>query len=508
MLNFVQAPRLSLNCLILSAVKAHTSPLEQSRDLRPSKRPSFLPYLQSLHGLQGLRKVWQSGSLLITCGLFAFSTLVHAQSAETVQATTAAHPTTAAQATPTAQTTLTEQASPVSQSAPASQLSNTAQSSATSAQVAFQGSPQETSKEASQTNVQIATETAKTAHKLGGDLYFFNWSDYIDPQVLKDFEAETGIKVHYSLMDSNEMLEAKMIAGHSGYDVIAPSLHILKRLADLELLMPLDKSKLPNLKHLDPQKMAKIATVDPGNTYGIPYMELSTAIAYNERKVQEILGKDFKVDSWDVLFKPEIVSKLSACGVTALDSASDMLCTALIYMGRSPESINPQDYADAGNLIANIGKYLTYFHSSQYVNDLASGEICMSVAWAGDAQIANQRSQEAGLDKIVYVIPKEGALMGYDMLAIPHDAPNPENAHAFLNYLMRPDVIAKISNYIRYANANKDATALVDKELTSNPGIYYDQSVLPRLHIVVPPIEMERIMTKEWNKVVVTAGQK
>lgn len=357
------------------------------------------------------------------------------------------------------------------------------------------------------TSTAYASDSSKPAGSTG-DLYFFNWSDYIDPEVLTDFEAETGIKVHYSLMDSNEMLEAKMIAGHSGFDVIAPSLHVLKRLVDLKLLMPLDKSKLPNLKHLDPQKMAKIAEVDPDNTFGIPYMELSTAIAYNENKVQAIMGSDFKVDSWDVLFKPEIVSKLSSCGVTALDSASDMLCTALIYMGRDPESTNKQDYADAGALIKNIGKYLTYFHSSQYVNDLASGEICMAVAWAGDAQIANQRAQEAGLDKIVYVIPKEGALMGYDMLAIPRDAANAENAHIFLNYLMRPEVIAKISNYIRYANANKDATELVDKEITSNPGIYFDDSVLNRMHIVVPPIKMERLMTKEWNKVVVSAGSK
>lgn len=420
-----------------------------------------------------IRTVWHTCAMLLTFGLLTASTFVHAQSDSTTTTTTAS----------------------------ASSTTATANSTATNVSAA-------TTTTANASSPNSGATTAQASQKLGGDLYFFNWSDYIDPQVLKDFEAETGIKVHYSLMDSNEMLEAKMIAGHSGYDVIAPSLHVLKRLADLQLLMPIDKSKLPNLKHLDPKKMAKIAEVDTKNTYGIPYMELSTAIAYNENKVQAIMGKDFKVDSWDVLFKPEIVSKISKCGVTALDSASDMLCTALIYMGRSPDSRIPQDYADAGQLIANIGKYLTYFHSSQYVNDLASGEICMAVAWAGDAQIANQRSQEAGLDKIVYVIPKEGALMGYDMLAIPHDAPNPENAHAFLNYLMRPEVIAKISNYIRYANANQDATPLVDKELTSNPGIYYDQSVLPRLHIVVPPIEMERIMTREWNKVVVTAGQK
>lgn len=361
----------------------------------------------------------------------------------------------------------------------------------------------------SDTGTVASNSTTTTANNAttGGELYFYNWSDYIDPEVLKDFEKETGIKVHYSLLDSNEMLEAKMIAGSSGYDVIAPSLHILKRLADLDLLMPLDKSKLPNIKHLDADKMAKIAEVDPNNTYGIPYMELSTGIAYNENKVKQILGDNFKVDSWDVLFKPEIVSKLSACGVSALDSPSDMLCSALLYMGRHPESSKYQDYVDAGNLISRIGKYLSYFHSSQYVNDLASGEICMSVAWAGDALMAAQRAQEAGLDKIVYIIPKEGALMGFDMLAIPKDAPNAENAHIFLNYILRPEVIAKISNYIRYANANKDATPLVDPELTSNAGIYYDHQTLKRLHIVVPPIKMERAMVREWNKVVVSAGQ-
>lgn len=339
------------------------------------------------------------------------------------------------------------------------------------------------------------------------ELYVFNWSDYIDPEVLTDFTEETGIKVHYDLMSSNEILEAKLMVGNSGYDIIAPSIHVLKRLSDAGLLLPLDKSKLPNLKHLDQRKMAKIATIDKDNAYGIPYMELSTGIAYNTTKVAKVMGPDFKVDSWSVLFDEKVLSKLESCGVSSLDSASDMLCSTLIYMGRNPESENKADYDAAADLLKIMGKHVRYFHSAQYVNDLASGEICMAVAWAGDAQLANQRSLEAGLDPIAYVIPKEGALMGYDMLAIPKDAQHVEAAHAFLDYIMRPEVIAKISNYIRYANANADATPLVDKDITSNPGIYYKAEVLERMHIVVPPAKVERIMTRTWNSMISSSSK-
>lgn len=337
-------------------------------------------------------------------------------------------------------------------------------------------------------------------------LYVFNWSDYIDPSILKDFEAETGIRVHYDVMYSNEVLEAKLMVGNSGYDVIAPSLHVLKRLGENGLLLPLDKSKLPNLKHLDQDKMAKIATIDKDNTYGIPYMELSTGLAYNETKIAQIFGADFKVDSWDLLFKEEYLNKLESCGVASLDSPSDMICTALIYLGKDPQSQNKDDYQAAAALLKIMGQHVRYFHSAQYSNDLASGDICLAPAWAGDAQLANQRSLETKKDRIVYIIPKEGALMGYDMLAITKDAKNVDNAHTFLNYIMRPEVIAKISNYVRYANANATATTLVDPEITSNKGIYYDKETLKRMHIVVPPTKIERLMTRTWNNVISASG--
>lgn len=340
-----------------------------------------------------------------------------------------------------------------------------------------------------------------------GELYIFNWSDYIAPDTISRFEAETGIDVKYVLMDSNEMLEAKLLTGRSGFDVVAPSIHVLKRLAEVGVLEPLDKSRLPNLKHLDPAKMAKIAEIDRDNTYGIPYMELSTGIGYNVKQIAKVLGPDFTVDSWDVIFKPEYAEKLAQCGFTLLDSASDMICTALIYLGRDPQSPHQEDYDAAEKLLAQCIHYARYIHNSQYANDLAAGEVCLSVGWSGDVQLAAQRSAEAGLGEIKYVIPKEGALMGYDMFAIPKDAQNKDNAYKFLNYIMRPEVIAEISNYVRYANANKDALPLIDADIRNNPGIYYPSELLERMHIVVPPTRMERTLTRTWNRVRAEASE-
>lgn len=343
-----------------------------------------------------------------------------------------------------------------------------------------------------------AAQAADTDNKL----YILNWSDYIAPDTIKNFETETGIKVEYVLMDSNEIMEAKLMTGHSGYDIVAPSLHVLKRLSDGGVLEPLDKSKLPNFKHLDKEKLAKIAEIDQDNTYGIPYMELSTGIGYNKQQVAKAMGPDFVPDSWDVLFKPEIVSKINqACGVTVLDSASDMICSTLIYLNRDPQSPHQEDYEEAQKQLAQMIKNVRYIHSSQYVNDLASGEICLSVGWSGDVQLAAQRAKEAGLDDIAYVIPKEGALMGYDMFAIPRDAEHKDNAYKFLDYIMRPEVIAEITNYVRYANANADATPLVNEDIRNNPGIYFAPELLERMHIVVPPASMERTLTRTWNRV-------
>ncbi len=297
------------------------------------------------------------------------------------------------------------------------------------------------------------------------------------------------------------MLEAKLVAGNSGFDIVTPSIHVLKRLSDVGLMLPLDKSRLPNLKHMDPGKMAKIAEIDTDNTYGIPYMELSTGIGYNEKQVREVMGDDFELNSWAQIFDEDSLARLEKCGVASVDSASDMLCSALIFLGLNPESTNREDYEKARQALEPFARHARYFGSAQYANELAAGESCVAVGWSGDIQNAAENAREAGLDPIRYVLPREGALMGYDMFAIPKDAKHVDNAYIFLNYIMRPDVIAGISNYIRYANANADATPLVDPVIRDNPGIYYTPEVLERMHIVVPPTEIERTMTRVWNRI-------
>lgn len=344
------------------------------------------------------------------------------------------------------------------------------------------------------------TLSANAKDPSSNELYIMNWSDYIAPDTIANFEKETNIKVHYDLIDSNEMLEAKLMAGNSGYDIVVPSIHVLKRLSDVGLLHPLDKSKMPNWKNLDKDKMAVIAKIDKDNTYGIPYTELSTGIGVNEKAVRKYLGEDADLNTWDLVFDKDTISKIG-CGVTMLDSASDMLCSALIYLNLDPESTDKNDYEKAGKLLASTMPFVSYLHSSQYMNDLAAGEICVAVGWSSDIQIAAQRSKESGLDDISYIIPKEGALMGYDMMAIPKDAKNIENAYKFLDYIMRPDVMASISNYVLCANANAASTELIDKAIRDNPGIYYPKEQLTRMHIVIPPNKVERIMTKTWNKV-------
>ena len=346
-----------------------------------------------------------------------------------------------------------------------------------------------------------------SASAQSNDLYILQWSDYIATSTIEQFERETNIKVHYQVMDSNEMLEAKMMAGSSGYDIVAPSLHILKRLSDLNLIEKLDVQKLPNFKNLDEKKMAKINEVITGGCFGIPYMELSTGIGYNEKAVKKIMGDDFELDSWDALFDDDIASKLKECGLTVLDSPSDMICSTLIYLGLDPESESKADYQKARDALVSIMKNVRYMHSSQYGNDLASGEVCVSVGWSGDVQLAAQKAKEAGLDEIKYIIPKEGALMGYDMLAIPKDAKNKDNAYKFLDFIMRPEVIAEISNYVRYANANKEATKFVDKEITDNKGIYYDAEKLKRMHIVIPKDSVVKLLTRTWNDVRIHSAQ-
>ena len=263
-------------------------------------------------------------------------------------------------------------------------------------------------------------------------LHVYNWSDYIAEDTIANFEKETGIKVVYDVFDSNEVLEAKLLAGNTGFDVVIPSSDFLARQIQAGVFMSLDKSKLPNLGNMDADVMTLLKDKDPDNSHSIPYLGGTTGIGFNPKKVAEVMGPDFKMDSWDAVHKPENHSKLSKCGVSFLNAPTEIFATVLHYTGKDSNSTNIADYKEAGKLLSTLRPYITYFHSSQYINDLANGDICVAIGWSGDVMQAAARAKDANNGVVVdYVIPKEGALVFYDMMAIPADAKHPENAHAF-----------------------------------------------------------------------------
>ncbi|QGX41364.1 extracellular solute-binding protein [Permianibacter aggregans] len=345
---------------------------------------------------------------------------------------------------------------------------------------------------------------APAEEKAAKVVHVYNWSDYIDDSVLADFEKETGIKVVYDVFDSNEVLEAKLLAGSTGFDVVVPSASFLGRQIQAGVFQPLDRTKLSNWGNLDKSIMQRLENYDPGNQYAVPYLWGTTGIGYNVQKVKEILGEDAPVDSWDLVFKPENISKLNKCGVAMLDAQSEILPAALNYLGKDPNSLVEADYTDVAQpLLESIRPHVTYFHSSQYINDLANGDICVAIGWSGDIFQARDRAAEAGKEfEIAYSIPKEGALMFFDMMAVPKDAKNVDEAHQLVNYLMRPEVIAKVTNFVTYANANPASLPMVDEEIKSNKAIYPPEEVMAKLYTQrVMPLEIERVMTRVWTKV-------
>ncbi len=334
-------------------------------------------------------------------------------------------------------------------------------------------------------------------------LHVYNWSDYIAEDTIANFEKETGVKVVYDVFDSNEVLEAKLLAGSTGFDIVVPSAAFLGRQIQAGIFQPLDRSRLPNYKNLDKALMARLETVDPGNQHAIPYLWGTTGIGYNPAKVEKALGKDAPVDSWDLVFKTEYMSKLHGCGVAFLDAPSEIIPAALKYLGLDPNSKNPDDYKKAGKLLAEVRPYITYFHSSQYINDLANGDICVAVGWSGDILQAADRAAEADAGvEVLYGIPKEGAAMWFDMLAMPKDAKNVDAAYLFLDYLMRPEVIAEISDYVAYANGNAASFELIDEEIRNDPGIYPTKDAEKNLYTfeVLPP-KVDRLITRTWTRV-------
>jgi putrescine transport system substrate-binding protein len=331
----------------------------------------------------------------------------------------------------------------------------------------------------------------------------FNWSDYIEPSILEDFTKETGIKVVYDVFDSNEILETKLLAGGSGYDIVVPTASFLSRQIQAGVFQKLDKSKLPNLSNTWDVVNERIALYDPGNDYAVDYMWGTTGIGYNKAKVKERLGTDV-IDSWSVIFDPAQIAKLADCGIYMLDSATDILPAALNYLGLPPDSKKPDDLAKAEELMLSIRPSIKKFHSSEYINALSAGDICVAVGFSGDMFIAASRAEEAkqGVE-IGYSVPKEGALMWFDVMAIPADAKNVAEAHEFINYILRPEVAAKASDFVSYANGNKAAQALMNKEITGNPAIYPDDATLKKLYTITPATPKEqRVMTRVWTKVV------
>ncbi|MFI8480700.1 polyamine ABC transporter substrate-binding protein [Pseudomonas sp. NPDC078700] len=331
----------------------------------------------------------------------------------------------------------------------------------------------------------------------------YNWSEYIAPDTMANFQKATGIGNHYDVYDSNETLDAKLMAGHSGYDVVFPSDHFMARQIQGGALKTLDKSKLPNWKNLNPALLKALQTNDPGNQHGFPYLWGTTGIGFNVDKVKAVLGPDVPLDSWDLVFKPENMKKLSQCGVAVLDNGPELLPIALHYLGLPHHSKDPADYKKAEALLLKMRENVAYFHSSKYVSGLANGDICVAVGFSGDIMQSASRAAEANNGvNIEYIVPKEGAPLWFDMVAMPADSKNEAAGYAFMNYLLQPEVMANITNFVHYANGNGAADSLVDPALKADNKVYPPQEVMDKLYTLeAMPLKIDRLRTRIWSRV-------
>ncbi len=346
-----------------------------------------------------------------------------------------------------------------------------------------------------------APTTAPAATDAEKVLNVYNWSDYIDESVIGDFEKETGIDVTYDVFDSNEVLETKLLAGTTGYDIVVPSASFLERQIKAGVFQPLDKSKIPNLKNMDEEITRAVGLHDPGNTHSVNYLWGTSGVGYNVEMIAKRLP-DAPVDSWRMFYDPAVVSKFADCGVTILDAPSEVVGTVLIYLGRDANSEKPEDLKAAEDVLMKVRNSVRYVNSSKYIEDLANGEVCLTLGWSGDVLQSRDRAEEAGKGiDIKYNIPKEGAVMFFDMLAIPKDAKHPLNAHLFIDYLMRPEVAAKNSTFVNYANSNAASYPLVSEEVRNDPSIYPTPEVKAKL---VPDLaetpEFTRQLTRAWTR--------
>ncbi len=331
---------------------------------------------------------------------------------------------------------------------------------------------------------------------------YYNWSDYQDPTVLDGFTKETGITVRFDTFDSNDSLEAKLLAGQSGYDVVVPTAYFLSRQIKAGIFRQLDKAKLPNLKYAWPEIAKQLVVYDPGNDYAINYMWGTTGIGYNVKAVKRILGSEGAIDTWDYIFDPEKIAKFKNCGIHLLDSSDDIMSAGLHYLHLDPNTGDPGDLNKVAELLLKIRPYIRKFHSSEYLNALATGEICLVVGFSGDVKQAQKRAAEAkGGIEIGYSIPKEGAQLWFDNLAIPKDAPHPEEAHELINYLIRPDVAAKNTNYVSYANGDVPSD-LIDKAIRDDPTVYPDAATMAKLYTIgAHDQKTQRLINRLWTRI-------
>ena len=334
----------------------------------------------------------------------------------------------------------------------------------------------------------------------------YNWSDYMDDAVLGDFTRETGVKVVYDVFDSNDVLETKLLAGNTGYDLVVPSSNFLARQIKAGVFTELDKGKLQNWKNLDEAMMQRVARFDPGNAHAPIYLWGTTGIAYNEQMIRARMA-DAPVDSWRMIFDPQVAKNFADCGIYMLNAPDEMIPAALNYIGEEPDSKDPEVIAKAEAVLMAVRPYIRKFHSSENINALANGDICLAVIWSGDAGIAATRAEEAGKDyDLSYVIPTEGAQMWFDMMALPKDAPHPNNALLLIDYILRPEQIARITNYVTYPNAVPASLPLIDPEIAKNPMIYPPSEVKDRLFVVSPNDQRtQRFLTRLWQKVLTGA---
>lgn len=329
----------------------------------------------------------------------------------------------------------------------------------------------------------------------------YNWSDYIEPTVLEAFEKETGVKVNYEVMDDNQLLETKLLAGRTGYDVVVPSASFLARQIKVGIYQKLDRAKLPNYKNLDADLTKRQEVFDPGNEYSVNYMWGTSGVAYNEGKIREAMP-DAPVDSFAMFWDPKVASKFAKCGISVLDAPSEVVGTVLIYLGKDANSEKPEDLKAAEAVLMKVRPYIRLINSSKYIEDLANGEICLALGWSGDALQARDRADEASKGiTIKYNIPKEGAVMFFDDFAIPADASHVKNAHLFIDYMLRADVAAKNSNFLNYANSNAASWPAVSAEVKGNPNIYPTADMMPRIVPDLPEsAEFQRLLTRTWTR--------